>query len=67
MSSLVIIRELEEQLYDARMHVLVLENELKKELHKLQSTCHHDFVEERDSDGHRTIRTYTCKHCRYVK
>lgn len=64
MSSTTVL-EIEEQLWEARRQVTILEQKLKEEIEKQQASCNHVFIMERDCDGHKTYRTYTCKHCRY--
>lgn len=53
------MNDLYEQIAQARMHVELLE----KELRDIQKRCKHSYVHERECDGHTTKSVYTCEKC----
>lgn len=60
------VRDLQEQVRNARNILCFLEDMLKKETRELQNICQHDFIRESDDDYHNTRFYHVCTKCQYV-
>lgn len=60
------VTNLQLKLHETMRNLASVQNELNEAIKELQTTCtHEEFEYERESDGHKTIHTYTCKKCKH--
>lgn len=58
------VEELQSELHNAMHHLASVQEELNGAIKELQTSCNHkEYIYEAESDGHKTVRTYTCKMC----
>lgn len=60
------VTNLQFKLHETMRNLATVQDELNSAIRDLQANCKHEVYEyERDSDGHKTIHTYTCKKCKH--
>lgn len=60
------IRTLEDELISLQKRTTIIKDTLKKLYKEYEQLCSHPIFKcDQDSDGHKTIRTYICKNCKY--
>ena len=60
------VKLMKEQVDDYKEIITLLEQELRKEIAKLQKICTHDYVAEDNGDYHRSSYCYRCAKCDLV-